>query len=296
VQVPLSRRQLLLAGAGSLIVAACGKSEGGDDDAAEVDDTTPGATGGGLLLVPTFRLTQPVGQDLRLPLALANGEGSFDVDLPRRVSVQLRRPDGSETEPVAVALHDKDLPRGYYPLRTNFDVDGRWTIELTAGTTKVEANVDVRPATELPAIPGPGVVLPKVATPTTADRAGVNPICTAEPTCPFHAVSLDQAIGGSNPIALLVSTPAFCQVAICGPVLDLLVARRARLEREGITVIHAEVYVDRQAKRTAPTVDALGLDFEPSLFLAAPDGTVTERLDSIYDGTELDEALANLVP
>jgi hypothetical protein len=56
------------------------------------------------------------------------------------------------------------------------------------------------------------------------------------------------------------------------------------------------VYVDESARVTSPTVDALGLTFEPSLFLAAPDGTVTDRLDSIFDGAELDEALARLAP
>ena len=103
-------------------------------------------------------------------------------------------------------------------------------------------------------------------------------------------------MGGSKPIVLLVSTPAFCQVAICGPVLDLLVERQAALEEQGLAVIHAEVYTDDTAKATAPTVDALGLTYEPALFLAAPDGTVTDRLDAIFDATELDEGTAQLVP
>src|SRR5438132_1411319 len=83
---------------------------------------------------------------------------------------------------------------------------------------------------------------PPNPTPTTANHLGVNPICTHDPVCPFHSVSLDQAIGGTRPIALLVSTPAFCQVAICGPVLDLFIKRKATFAAQGITVIHAEVY------------------------------------------------------
>ena len=296
MQVPLSRRQLLLAGAGSLIVAACGKDESEGDDATGSSTTAPGATGGGLMLIPAFKPVLPVGKELRLPLSLADGEGSFDVDLPRSVRIRLRRPDGTTTDPVTVQRHAQDLPRGYFPLRTEFDTEGRWAIELETANTQVEATVDVRPPEELPAIPGPGDFLPKVATPTKTDGAGVNPICTADPPCPFHEVSLDQAIGAGDPIVLLVSTPAFCQVAICGPVNDLLTSRRRQLEASKITTIHAEVYVDRRARQTAPVVDALGLDFEPSLFLAAPDGTVTERLDAIFDGAELDEALSRLAP
>lgn len=291
----LSRRQLLLGASGAVLLAACGTS-GDDESSADSSTTSSLESAGGLVLFKAFQPKQPVGVDLRLPLSLADTEGSFDVDLPRQIAVRLRRPDGGIGAPMRVERHTKDLPRGYFPLRTTFDTTGRWTIVAEAGKTQVETTVDVTAASEVPAIPGPGDPLPNIPTPTRADHQGVNPICTREPACPFHTVSLDDAIGGGNPIVLLVSTPAFCQVAICGPVLDLLVQRRAHFEDAGLTVIHAEVYVDRQAKVTSPTVDALGLDFEPSLFLAAPDGTVTDRLDSIFDGTELDDAVARLVP
>ena len=295
---PLSRRQVLLGATGTVLLAACAKKEEGDGDATvpSTTSTLPGASSGGLILFKAFQPKQPVGVELRLPLALADSEGSFDVDLPRRISVRLRGPDGNVGAPMAIDRHERDLPRGYFPLRTTFDAPGRWTIVAEAGKTQVETTVDVAAASELPAIPAPGDPLPDIPTPTRKDHRGVNPICTAEPICPFHAVSLDDAIGAGSPIVLLVSTPAYCQVAICGPVLDLLTTRQAQFEASGLTVIHAEVYVDRQAQQTSPTVDALGLDFEPSLFLAAPDGTVTDRLDSIFDGDELDEALARLVP
>src|SRR3546814_12918171 len=68
----------------------------------------------------------------------------------------------------------------------------------------------------------PGDAIPAVATPTPTDARGVNPICTAEPACPLHDVSLADALGEGRPIALLVATPAFCQIAICRPVLALL--------------------------------------------------------------------------
>jgi hypothetical protein len=291
----LSRRQLLLAGAGTLALAACGK--GGDDETADGSTTTtPGAAGGGLTLVSLFQPLQPVGKDLRLPLALADAEGTFDVDLPKAVTVRLQRPDGTRLEAVSVPRHQKGLPRGYFPLATKFDVEGRWTVDVDAGLSKVQTTIDVRSTSEVPAVPAAGDPLPKIPTPTKAASQGVKPICTADPPCPFHATSLDEAIGGPNPIVLLVSSPALCRVAICGPVLHLLQTRKARLDRAGVTTIHAEVYVDRTGKKTAPTVDALGLTYEPALFLAAPDGTVTERLDLIFDAVELDGALDRLSP
>ena len=299
---PLSRRQLLLGATGGLLLAACGKSDGSEDEVAAEDgsgSTTTSIAGSGAGALTLFKLfppEQPLGVELRLPIALADQEGTFDVETPDEVTIRLRKPDGAMTAPQTVALHEQDLPRGYYPFRTSFDEPGRWGIVLEADTVQVEGTVDVKPRQELPALTGPGDFLPRIPTPTRSAKQGVDPICTADPICAYHEQSLDDVIGAGNPIVLLVSTPAFCQVAICGPVLDLLVERRARLEAAGVAVIHAEVYVDESAKVTAPIVDALGLTFEPSLFLAAPDGTVTDRLDSIFDGAELDVALDRLVP
>ena len=289
----VSRRQLLLGAAGTLVLAACGKS---NDDGDATGSTATTDTGQGGVLALLLPASQPVGVPLRLPLGLADKDGSFDVDLPSTASVFLRSPDGATSKPETVQRHVKGLPRGYFPFSTTFETTGRWTIVLEAGKRRVETTLDIRKASELPSIPAPGDRLPKIPSPTTANHQGVNPICTREPACPFHDISLDQAIGGTNPIALLVSTPAFCQVAICGPVLDRLVNRRAALEQRGITVIHAEVYTDDTAKTTTPVVDALGLQYEPVLFLAAPDGTVNNRLDSIFDQAELDQATAELIP
>ena len=37
--------------------------------------------------------------------------------------------------------------------------------------------------------------------------------------------TLAQALTEKRPLALLVATPAFCQISICGPVLDVLLLR-----------------------------------------------------------------------
>ena len=281
----LSRRQLLVGGASALAVAACGSSGKG---------ATPTTAKAGRQLYNAFDPSQPVGKPLRLPLGVVEGDGSFTSNIPRSLSIVLARPDGSTTAPIEVARHQQDLPRGYYPLATTLDVPGRWTIATVLDGHRVTTLIDAKPANELPAIPGPGDLLPKVPTPTPADHQGVDPICTRDPVCPFHTTSLDKLIGGTKPIALLVSTPAHCQVAICGPVLDVLLSRKAKLEAAGVEVVHAEVYVDNDAKQTAPTVNALGLTFEPALFLARGDGTVVERLDYIYDTGELDAVVAKL--
>jgi hypothetical protein len=134
-----------------------------------------------------------------------------------------------------------------------------------------------------------------VDTPTTTDAAGVDPICTRTPPCDLHAVSLREALAAGGPIALSIATPEFCQTAICGPVLDLLI--EALADYPTITGIHAEVYADPRgdddptAGGLAPITDEFALTFEPTLYLVDATGTIVTRLDSVYDRVELREAL-----
>ena len=144
------------------------------------------------------------------------------------------------------------------------------------------------------AVVQPGGPMPVVDTPTTADPRGVTPICTAEPPCPLHDTTLSAVLGEGRPVALLIATPAFCQIAICGPVLDILL--EAAPAHPDVRFLHAEVYADPATDLTtyAPVVGELGLHFEPCLVLVGSDGVVAERLDTIYDRSELDERLGAL--
>ena len=45
----------------------------------------------------------------------------------------------------------------------------------------------------------------------------------------------------------------------------------------------------------APILAPLGLTFEPAMFLIGTDGTIVRRLDVIFDGVELRQALPELL-
>ena len=288
----ISRRGLLLAGAGSLMVAACG---GGDEENQSAATTTTLVEG--LTLAPVFFPQQPAGVPVRLPLALADGQGALLDDPPAELSVRVGNADTGELgEPVVVERHDQGVPRAYFPLTTTFSEPGNWRIATEVDGVPAQMVVAALPPGQVPAVPVVGEPLISVPTPTVEDARGVDPICTAEPDCPLHAVSLDTAIGGDKAIALLIATPAYCQTAICGPVVDLLVSRAPQFA-DTVTMIHAEVYISEAeaGKTTTDVVRAYGLAWEPSLFLALPDGTITSRLDYTFDERELDVALSTLV-
>ncbi len=286
----ISRRRLLLAGAGSVALVACG----GGRTAQESPATTTTGAAGGLTLARVFSPEQPAGVEVRLPLALADISGVVIDDVPTRFSVRVGPADTGELgEPVTVERHGEGVPRPYFPLVTRFAEPGNWRIVADVDGESAETVVAARPPGEVPAVPVVGDPMVSLASPTVDDPRGVDPICTAEPPCPLHEVSLDQALAGDRAVALLVATPAYCQTAICGPVLDLLVARQPDYA-DRVTMIHAEVYTDDSAREVTDVVRAYGLAWEPSLFLATPDGTITSRLDYTYDATELDQALASL--
>lgn len=148
-------------------------------------------------------------------------------------------------------------------------------------------------------MPGLGTKLNPFDTPTVDDHRGVEPLCTRTPEpCPFHTTTLtatmtDAASDGS-PFVYFVGTPAHCQVGTCAPGLDFIINAWNAMETK-IPIVHAEVYADDLASRLAPAVEALKVDYEPIVYLCDSSGTIVDRIDTIWDQSELDEAFAALV-
>ncbi|HYF47141.1 MAG TPA: hypothetical protein VD926_13080 [Acidimicrobiales bacterium] len=292
----LSRRSLLAGGAALAFAAACGGGDdggGSDEREGSGGSTTAPASGGAastlLALLPQQGVLTTNG-DQRFPLAVAGADGvPVREGLPAR-QFQLRAESG-DPEVFDVEPRSDGIPTPYYPV--TFSVAEPGIYELTVVDEEFNP-VTFEVASET-AIPSVGQPLPAFDTPTTADPRGVTPICTREPACELHDVTLREALGSGSPVAFLVATPEFCQVSICGPVLDLLVEALADLP--GVTGLHAEVYADPRgaddptAGGLAPVTDAYSLPFEPTLFVADATGTITARLDSVYDRTELRSAL-----
>lgn len=289
------RRRFLL-GAGAVLFAACsdGGGDGGDEPAADVT-TTATTEVPAVGLAPAFNRNTflQAGIAQRTAFALFQSTGGFvrSADAPAELTFEaVHLEDGTRIEATS-ARHGDDLDRPYYPLAFTFPTPGVWSVtsSLPDGTT-LSSDVQVNESVPFPQVGDP---LPAVPTPTTADPLGVGTTCTRTPACPFHEVSLADALAQGRPTAVLVSTPAFCQVAICGPVLDLLIDADAR----DLAVIHIEAFPNSSGTEPGPVspilVEDLRLDFEPVLFVAGADGLVTARLDSIYDAAELAAALAS---
>lgn len=129
--------------------------------------------------------------------------------------------------------------------------------------------------------PAPGSPAPRSATPTAAADQGVSPLCTEDPPCPMHEVSLDGALAEGRPVLLLFATPAYCQTIACGPSVGNL--SRVRDERDwgDIAFVHCEIWLNEESVGSGfvPAVQEWGLPTEPWLFAIGADGVITDRLD-----------------
>jgi hypothetical protein len=270
--VRISRR-LFLGATAATLVAACAKSN--DDQ-----------------LIQFFG-PQAAGTGVRMPFGLGSKDGILTKGGPSTMTFRVADDKGSAIgSTYKVKRYTEGLQRPYWPLVADLTKAGIYTVSIDNGPAVQVQAVD--PAT----IPYPkvGEKLPSVPTPTATDSQGVTPICTQTPVCPLHAVSLDQALTMGKPVVLLIATPAFCQTAICGPVLSVLLQAQSSFT-DRATFIHAEVYKQPlvETKTLSPIVQSYGIDFEPSLFLVKADGTVQQRIDVIFDVSEVTQALNRLI-
>jgi hypothetical protein len=282
---------VLAGGAALAFLTACGG--GGDDSGGSSDEAGDGndLTGVLLGLLPPQRVLVG-GSEQRVPVALADNEGvPIREGLePRRFRLRADRGDPVEVE---VEPHTDGVPTPYYPVRFTPDEPGIYELTVVDAEGYNALTFDIG---EVSPVPGAGQALPPLDTPTPGNDRGVTPICTRTPACDLHGVTLRAALGAGGPVAFLIATPEFCQTAICGPVLDLLV--EALPEFPGLTAVHAEVYADPfgdadpTAGGLAGAPEAYGLTYEPTLFVADATGAIVSRLDTVYDRVELTEALS----
>jgi hypothetical protein len=291
----LSRRLFLAGVGGSALLAACG----GDDASGSAATTAvdPASLPANLLALFAPQGVLISGSEQRTTFALADGEGVPIQDLPASLDFSLRQ-EGQEIDVITAEAQTEGIPTGYYPVRFTPAEPGNYEITTTFDGDELEPRVFfVAPPEEI-SIPTVGEMMIPLDTPTTTDGRGVDPICTRSPACSLHDLTLTEALDEGRPVAFLIATPEFCQTALCGPVLDVLLEQVDAFA--DVRFLHAEVYADARAvdniveATLAEAPQAYALPFEPALFLANSDNTINARLDNLYGTGELTAELAKL--
>ena len=289
----LSRRQFLVRSAGfgaatfiaPSVLASCGG--GGKTSSLDLSKIN---------LVKRFPSDVQVPGRLRLPFSLGDANGVVSVDagykIPDTLQFTVTDIDGKSLgfeDPFIVASHVTDVPQPYWPLEIELDKVGLYVVNLV-GSDQPGSSIQLFDRKEID-IPLVGDPLPAVDTPTNADPRDVNPVCTRSPACPLHDINLRDALKAGKPIAYLLGTPAYCQTGTCSPALDAILAVREQVG-DAVTFIHSEIYTDSTATTPSKAVSDYNLSFEPVLFVTNASGVLVDRLDAIFDASEVKSVLA----
>lgn len=290
-----SRRELLrVAGTTAfaipvaLLVAACG----GDSDSEGVTGGSESPLPDDVTLATRWVPTELGPGQQRLAVSLATAGGLL-TDGPTRLTGRVVDYDTGEVLVNDLFADRRSLGNDtipFYVFRTALESPGVYGLVIDGGPTEPTA-FQVRSIDEMP-VARIGESLPPFDTPTLDDSRGVDPICSREPEpCPFHSITLTEALTLSKPVVYVVGTPAHCQTGVCGPVLEQMIALSDELGDSAVFV-HADVYADDAATTVAPAVEAAMLTFEPVVWITDANGTIVDRLDAVWDANEVREALS----
>ncbi|MCU1361193.1 MAG: hypothetical protein JWN99_2482 [Ilumatobacteraceae bacterium] len=226
---------------------------------------------------------------VRLPFSLSHSDASVLVTGPDTLTGVMSDESGKQISAISAVRRGTGLSVPYWSIETTLPATGLYQFTID-GAIGDPTPVLVYEASEI-TMPVTGKPLPGFDTPTTDDARGVDPICTRSGSpCPFHAVTLNQALTMRKPVIYMIGTPAHCQFATCGPGLDFLIEASAAYA-DKVTIVHAEVYANPEGTQVAPAVDALTLQYEPVMFFTDASGIVTNRVDIVWDQSDLDDLL-----
>lgn len=299
----VSRRRLLRGAAGmagivglggfTVVLSACG----GDDPAPPGSAGETGGTGAptgtadadGFVLVQRYPQTSVTPGAARLAVSLASPDGALRTTGPDTLDVTVRDESGAVVTTTTARRHGDGHAVPYWPIIVDLPAAGLYELAVAGAVGDPTPFLVFDP--DDVAMPCPGDTLPPFDTPTLADARGVDPVCTRlEGPCPFHEVTLSEALASGRPVVYLIGTPAHCATATCAPGLDALIVAAERFADRAVFV-HAEVYADPDATEVAEAVRAVELDYEPVLWITDAAGVVTRRVDIVWDEPELIEIL-----
>ena len=287
----ITRRQFFgvsaAVGAGAFLAACGGPSS--------TTGSTIGTVDASRQIVKRFPPTGMVPGSVRLPISLADSTGILGTDrlpsLPPTLTASVVNTEtGTEIISYTTAdLHSANMATPYWSFIVDIPEPGIYSMTVNeAPRSEMSFQIFGRDAVAMPLVGDP---LPPYDTPTFDDARGVDPICTRpDEMCPFHEVTLTEALASGKPVVYMVGTPAYCKTGTCAPGLDGLIEIAQSVGDQAVFV-HADVYTDRTTTQVAPAVTAFSLDFEPVLYITDAQGVLVNRLDAIFDVNEIRDAL-----
>lgn len=207
-----------------------------------------------------------------------------------KIQVTLTGPSGDKQEFKDVELREKEIKgRGIYSIEANLNEVGPWKLETNFKNQPLDLTFDVAEKSSAPGLEAP---CPDSITPTDDDQLDAEILCTRlDGNCGLHKNSVSELLKNKEPFVVIFATPARCQTAYCGPVLDLTrdVANETKLP-----VIHIEIYKNETSNDVLDAVTKWNLPSEPWMFGITSEGKINTRLDGAFDKIEIEDLFARL--
>lgn len=286
----IERRAFLGLGVGAAAWVACGRSSR--------DQTAPSRQGLALAVVSAEvalgdrRLAVALTRG-GVPVALAGTEATLvppsnDADTagprsdvisvePREVTISFGQ--GGETgSPDVKKIYVIDHP---------FEDPGVWTVRFSSedGTASTPFNVVAR--SESPMVGNDAIAS---QSPTLTDARGVDPICTRQPPCTQHEMTIAEAVRSGRPSIITFVTPALCESRTCGPALDI-VEEGNKSSGRGVNFVHVEIYTNASDRKSTKPVVEWKLPGEPWIAFVDADGKVRARWSGALGAEEFPDGL-----
>jgi hypothetical protein len=183
---------------------------------------------------------------------------------------------------------------GFYGAEVEFPETGNWlvaaTIEVDGGRAVGQGAVPV--AAEVPA--AVGAKAKPLKTPVARSTDGRKKICTREPACPLHEISLDHALAAGRPTVVNFGTPLLCTSQICGPVVDEQMVVADKLGGKA-SFVHVEIYPSRNTAKPVPALAEYGFTTEPWLLVVDRHGVIQARYEGPVTAGQIEDALRPLL-
>lgn len=244
--------------------------------------------------------------DRRQAVAFLRGQRPF---VPDDVALRLTPPGGKAFEVeaskqrITFGLGGEEDASGtevthIFTVRHEFDKPGIWLVSATADGSRGQAafQVSARDDSQSPLIGDEALA---TNSPTTDDARGVDPICTRNPGCSMHDITIADALERSKPTVVVFGTPRFCTSRTCGPVVDIVEAQKERVG-DAYSFVHVEVWRNatdavNKPDGTSPAFAEWKLGTEPWVYFIDGDGVVRDRWLGAMGTQEIREAVDALV-
>ncbi|MBP8001306.1 MAG: thioredoxin family protein [Chloroflexi bacterium] len=279
-----------------LALVACGRT---DTPSSTPPNTTAAIVGEGVSSLQTFVVTDDfaIGQP-RVPFILF--DGTSQVATAQAVTIQLF--DLSQEPPLevwqgeAIGYNDYEVP--YWVVRPEIPTPGNWglgaTVTLADGSeVQTQFVIAVAANTQAPAV---GTRPPASQNRTLTTEPDISKLSSGQDPVPaLYQMTVAEALASGKPTVVAFSTPAFCQTAICAPVLHSVEAVYAEMG-EQVNFIHLEIYKTFEPLVQADEVTEWRLTSEPWIFVLDGEGQIAAALGGPVSPQELLDELAHVLP